>query len=215
MRRKGLGATGLQTGITSGGSIAGTVVGSVIGGPVGGLVGAGIGVAANAIASLFTPDYTKIYASNDANIAGDKLNRWLASWKTLDSSKKVPAVQQYYVQVWNAIWNGLVQACSDPSLGKAGENCITERSPGGKYDMSLALNFVQTDPVVHPQTSDVSFNDPLTGQQITIYNPQPSLVGAANNFAGGLISAVESDAEKFGISAGMLGIGILGLLLIL
>lgn len=178
----GLGATPVQTAVSSGGAAAGLIAGAVIGGPVGALVGGAISVTAGAISSLFTPDYTKIYASNDANLAAQQLQTNLNGWNNLPLASKVPAVQQFFEQNYETVWNGLVQGCSAPSLGVAGQNCISQREPGGPYPFATYyLNPIQNDSSVHAQTADVTFTDPLTGTNITVTAPAASVASLASS----------------------------------
>ena len=180
----GLGATGLQTGISAGGAVGGAAIGTFIGGPIGTVVGAAIGVAASAISSLFTPDYKKIYATNDVNAIAAQMQKNLDGWKALPVSAKVPAVQQFFETNYNNLWANLVKECSDPSLGTAGQNCISDRQPGGKYPFAdYYLSQIENDNSVHTQTSSVTFQDPLTGTSITV-NPDPisSASGLLSNF---------------------------------
>ena len=180
----GLGATGLQTGISAGGAVGGAAIGTFIGGPIGTVVGAAIGVAASAISSLFTPDYKKIYATNDVNAIAAQMQKNLDGWKALPVSAKVPAIQQFFETNYNNLWANLVKECSDPSLGTAGQNCISDRQPGGKYPFAdYYLSHIENDNSVHTQTSSVTFQDPLTGTSITV-NPDPisSASGLLSNF---------------------------------
>lgn len=207
---KGLGATGVQTGISSGGAAAGAIAGTLIGGPVGSLVGAGIGIAASAISSLFTPDYTKIYASNDANEIATQMGEMLVGWQALPQSSKVPATQEYFVNLYGVLWQNLVSACSSPSLGTAGQNCISDRSPGGKYPWATYyLAPIQNDTIV-AQTGVVSFNDPLTGIRITV---QPD---SASGIANQTLSAASGIANELGVSPLelLIGAGVLALFLL-
>lgn len=185
---KGLGQTGVQTAISAGGSGAGILTGAIlagsVGGPIGMAIGATIGVVASAISTLFTPDYKKIYATNDVNAIAAQMQKNLDGWKALPVSAKVPAVQQFFETNYNNLWANLVKECSDPSLGSAGKNCISERQPGGKYPFAdYYLSQIENDNSVHTQTSSVTFQDPLTGTSITV-NPDPisSASGLLSNF---------------------------------
>ena len=179
----GLGATGLQTGISAGGAVGGAAIGTFIGGPIGTVVGAAIGVAASAISSLFTPDYKKIYATNDVNAIAAQMQKNLDGWKALPVSAKVPAIQQFFETNYNNLWANLVKECSDPSLGTAGQNCISDRQPGGKYPFAdYYLSQIENDNSVHTQTSSVTFQDPLTGTSITVNPDSSSASGLLSNF---------------------------------
>jgi hypothetical protein len=45
-------------------------------------------------------------------------------------SSRTAADQQSALNVFNAVWSGLVQRCSAPGLGTAGRNCIGDRQAG-------------------------------------------------------------------------------------
>ena len=130
-----------------------------------------IWIAASAISSLFTPNYKKIYATQDVNAIAAQMQQNVNGWTSLPVASKVPAVQQFFETNYNNLWQNLVTKCSDPSLGTAGQNCISDREPTGKYPFaSYYLNPIQNDSSVHAQTTSVTFTDPLTGTNITV-NP--------------------------------------------
>lgn len=219
-RAKGLGTTGVQTAISSGGAgaglVAGIIAGTAFGGPIGSLVGGAISIASGAIATLFTPDYTKIYASNDANETATLLQTNLNGWNSLQASQKIPAVQQFFIQNYETLWESLVSYCSNPQLGTAGQNCIADRSPSGKYPWNqYYLDPIQNDPSVVPQVGPVTFQDPLTGTNITV---QPQTASGLTSSAGAISSSIAStvfQATGFQVSSNEILIGGLALLAIL
>lgn len=202
----GLGATGTQLAISAGGAGAGLVTGAIIGttfgGPIGTAVGAGIGIAASAIASIFTPDYKKIYATQDVNAIAAQMQLNVNGWNALPLASKVPAVQQFFITNYNNLWANLVAKCSDPSLGTAGQNCISQREPNGQYPFaSYYLNPIQNDPNVHTQTSSITFNDPLTGTSITVNPDVSSITGGLTNEFQSLLSNGNTGYLEIGLVA--------------
>jgi hypothetical protein len=132
--RHGIGQTQQQlTQVASGGASAliGTLVATgAIAGPVGALIGAGVGLVAMLVTTLFAPNYNKIAASNDVNSIEPYLKQNLANWLSLPSSQKFASVQAAAVataQGWIAKMEQLCQSVP----GSAGQNCISQRAPGG------------------------------------------------------------------------------------
>jgi hypothetical protein len=104
-----------------------TALGTV-GGPVGAAISAGIGVAL-AIAQLFKGcGQTCIAASNDANKVGAILQQNLVAY--LSSPIRTTSMQAAALNNFDTMWNALVQACSDPALGAAGQRCVSDRQAG-------------------------------------------------------------------------------------
>lgn len=95
------------------------------------------------------PDMTKITASNDANAIEAQMALLADTW---DQIPHTASNQQKIVDAWYQLWNNLVQMCSDPSLGNAGQNCINDRKRGGKWDW-FAMHL---DPIINtPLVSEV------------------------------------------------------------
>lgn len=54
-------------------------------------------------------------------------------------------------------WSLVIANCSDPALGRAGQACIEDRSPGGRWDWrSYYRDPIANDPDVQPDPSIVS-----------------------------------------------------------
>ena len=134
-RHCGLGASTQQS-VGEGASIGGSLVSTlttagVIAGPVGAAIGAGIGIVATAIEALLNSGCgnTCIVTSNWANQAESLLQQNVQEYLALPTPRPY-AAQQAAIANFNSIWNYLMQECSNPSLGKAGQNCISDRQAG-------------------------------------------------------------------------------------
>jgi|SRR5579883_197246 hypothetical protein len=104
-----------------------TAIGT-IGGPVGAAIAAGIGVAM-AIAQFFKGcGQTCIQSSNDANQLEPYLKQNLQAY--LSSPIRTKSMQAAAINNFMTVWNTLVQACSNPALAQAGQNCISDRQQG-------------------------------------------------------------------------------------
>lgn len=109
---------------------------SVLGGPAGAAVGALIAVG-SLIASMIGHGCGQscIIASADANklepLLGQNRDAYLAS------PVHYASMQAAALNNFDTIWNALKTACSDPSLGSAGQRCISDRQQGScKYKTS-------------------------------------------------------------------------------
>lgn len=123
---------------TIGAAAASTAVGAAVAGGV--LTAASAGLLAPVapivgmlIGNLFTPDYCKIDASNAANEASNQMEQNLQSWQALPKTEKCSSIQAYYLQNYDNLWQALVSYCSNPQLGSAGQRCISDREPGGRW----------------------------------------------------------------------------------
>lgn len=217
--RKGLGSTAseIQVGATLGGSAlaAGLIASSAVTGPVGLALGSAV-MAIGAIGSLFQPDYTKIDASNIVNQTAQLMQNNLSAWQALPVNLKVSGVQQFFISNYVTLWNALVQGCSNPQLGTSGQNCISEREPNGKYPFaSYYLNPIQNDPTVTTQLTTVTFQDPLTGVNVTIQGPTATastVTAVASGVTNAATSLVSSAASGNVESDLILGVGVFALI---
>ena len=116
-----VGAGALVTSLVAAGAIAG---------PVGAIIGAGVGLVATLVNTLFAPNYNKIAATNDVNQIEPYLKQNLANWLSLPSSQKFDSVQAAAVATANGWIAKMQQLCSQVP-GTAGQNCISQRTPGG------------------------------------------------------------------------------------
>lgn len=133
---RGLGTTSAQQTATieSLGATAATTTSAilvsldVIGGPVGiaisGIIAAGI-----AIASLFKGcGQTCVEATSIANQAGTIISQAFNAY--MASPIHYASMQQAFLALFDSTTAAMDQACSDPSLGAAGQACISDRQRG-------------------------------------------------------------------------------------
>lgn len=98
---------------------------------VGGIVAA-VGALTGLIGGLFKPDIKKEEATQIVNrIEQEYLLPNLRNWQALQPEQKTPEVQAAALSLFDKAWNGVLQGCSNPQLGQAGVNCISERERGG------------------------------------------------------------------------------------
>ena len=106
------------------------VAAGAIAGPVGAIIGAGVGLVATLIKTLFQPNYNKIAASNDVNSIEPYLKQNLATWLSLPNSQKFASVQAAAIATAQGWIAKMEQLCGQVP-GSAGQNCISQRAPGG------------------------------------------------------------------------------------
>jgi hypothetical protein len=97
-------------------------------GPIGAAIG-GLVAMGSLIANMFQGcGQTCIVASNDANKIEPLLQQNLEAY--LSAPVRTHSMQAAALNNFDTIWNALRTACSDPSLGAAGKNCIVDRQSG-------------------------------------------------------------------------------------
>jgi hypothetical protein len=104
------------------------------------------------------------YANQAESLLKQNLDTYLAQHPRYYSA------QQAALGVFNAVWNDLVQQCSNPSLGSAGQRCISDRQAGAcKWRDSSGRCFnwfsgyrdpIANDPTVQP-------DDPTPANPVT------------------------------------------------
>ncbi len=148
--------------VTAGGMIA---LVPAIGPLVGGIVAA-VGALTSLVGGLFAPDLTKIQATHIVDqIELQVLNPLLAQWQALAPDQKTVTAQKAALQVVDSAFASVRQGCSNPALGTAGQNCISERliqggmapwcpNPGHtgcdwvtQYRVPIAKDTIVSDPV--------------------------------------------------------------------
>lgn len=136
MRYRGLGALTGQTATIASAAAAGAastasilVALGTIGGPVGAAI-AGLAALGLQLANVFAGcGQTCTEASNLANQAEAILTPMFNTY--MASPIHYASMQQAFIASFNSTWSALEQACSNPSLGSAGTNCISQRAAGG------------------------------------------------------------------------------------
>lgn len=77
------------------------------------------------------PDCSKIATTQIVNQAEIFLQQNLSAWQSLPIAQKTIGTQHAALANFDAIWAQVVQACSNPQYGTAGQNCIADRQRGG------------------------------------------------------------------------------------
>ena len=123
-----------QGAATAGGIVAGlSAMGALspmfaLAGPIGAAV-AGLVSIGLAIANVFSGcGNTCVEATSIANQVGALLVQMLDTY--MAAPIHYASMQKAYLVQWDAAFAALTKACSDPSLGQAGVNCIADRQQG-------------------------------------------------------------------------------------
>lgn len=124
------------------GGIAAPLVGTLAGPAAGAAIGVAASVAIPIVGAAFAGlvlgiqailnsgcGQTCVVTSQWANQASAKLDQLIAAYFALPTPRSQTA-QQLYLQAFHAVWNTLVQQCSQPGTGTAGQNCIQDRQDG-------------------------------------------------------------------------------------
>jgi hypothetical protein len=107
---------------------AGKLVALVPGGQIPGAVIAAVGALTTLIGGLFKPDLTKVEATHIVDqVEAQVLGPTLRSWQALPAAQKTASMQNAYLQTVDSALSNVQQGCSNPALGTAGQNCISER----------------------------------------------------------------------------------------
>jgi hypothetical protein len=129
----GLGITSQQITSTVGGSLMATggVLAVIPGLQIPGAIVAAVGALTSLVGGLFRPDITKIEATRIVDqIEAQVLKPMRASWQALPANQKTVSMQAHYLNIFDQAWNAVSQACSNPALATAGQNCIADRAQG-------------------------------------------------------------------------------------
>jgi hypothetical protein len=133
-RRFGVpGFSGLGAAITAGATATVSILVALgaVAGPVGAAI-AGLVALASKIASLFGGcGQTCVISSDDANQVGDYMTQNLNTY--LAAPVHYASLQSAALNNFDTAWASLVAACSNPQLGTAGKNCISERQEGACF----------------------------------------------------------------------------------
>jgi len=174
-------------------------------------IGAAVGIASgllqigNMIDNLITSSgcgATCIQATNIVNQAGDLMTQNLQTY--LAAPVHYQSAQTQALANFNSLWNALEAACSSPSLGTPGANCIAQReegacsyktTPGGWQQSNGTWTYVW--PGANGSGSTcwnyfVGFYDPIANDPTVVPDPPAealtsalsSLTGGASTIAG-------------------------------
>lgn len=171
---------------------------SAITGPVG-IAIAGLASIGLMIANAFSGcGQTCVEATNIANQVGALFDQMLNTYMSAPIHYK--SMQTAYLQQWDAGWNALQAACSNPQLGAAGQRCISDRargsckwhtSPGGWQQQNGTWVYVAPGPDGSGSTCwdwFVGSRDPVANDPTVVPDPTPlSSVGSSlNSIASGI-----------------------------
>lgn len=225
--RRGVGALDQQQAsiasiAASGASLAsGTLVAmGAIAGPVGVAIG-GLITLGLQLANVFSGcGQTCVEATSIANQVGALLTQMFNTY--MAAPVHYQSMQTAYLQQWDAAWQALEQACSNPQLGAAGQRCITDRqrgsckwhtSPGGWQQTNGTWNYVAPGADGSGSTCwdwFVGTRDPVANDPTVV--PDPSPASAAASSAGNIVSSAVSSITGGGINPLWLGAAALGAL---
>ena len=144
---------------------------------------------------------TCIASSNEANEVGNQmtnnLNLYLAQPQPHYQSAQTAALANF-----DQMWAALVQFCSNPQLGSAGQKCISDRqqgactwksSPGGWQQQNGQWTYVSPGPAGSGSTCwnyFVGMRDPIANDPTVV--PDPTPVSAVSGVASSVSSVISS-----------------------
>lgn len=208
-RRSGLGApitggaaTADQIAATGAGATTSILVGLSVINPVVGAVVGGLVAIASQIASMFGGcGQTCVQASNIANQVEPVLKQNLQQY--LAASPRYASLQKAALNNFDTAWAALVQACSNPQLQKAGQNCVADRQQGACHYKTSPGGWngtTYTAPGANGSGSAcwnwfVGYRDPIANDP----NVVPDPVTAAASSISSEVSSIASSGTLFGL----------------
>jgi hypothetical protein len=165
---------------------------------IGGIVIA-VGALTTLIGGLFKPDLTKIEATRIVNqIEAQYLKPNLVAWQSAAPEHKTVSAQMAALALFDKAWAAVVQGCSNPALGTAGQHCISERQRGGSAPWC-------------PTTTGcdwfILYRDPIANDPNVIPDP----VGTDGQSVRALLdSAASGVSSTLGISPLWIGLSLIG-----
>lgn len=198
-----LSATGSAAG--TGASAGAIVSSSAMAGPIGAAIGAGVAGVVLLIAHFKRVGQQKVAATDIVNAVEPYMQQNLAAYLASNRTQSENAASQ---DNFRTLWDIVVQKCSDPSLGSAGERCINERreggvAPWGRNWFQMYLDPIRNDSNVISDPNIVT--DPATGQPVhasqltgsaspldSLLGPKEIIPGVSNTLllAGAALAAV-------------------------
>lgn len=199
---------------------AAQLTGELAGGPLGGAIAGAIAQVGLLLANVFSGcGQTCVEASNLANQAEPLLLQNLQTY--MSAPVHYASLQAAALNNFALTWQALVQACSNPQLGSAGQSCIADRQQGGCHYQTSPGGWSQDASGVWSYTYPgaqgsgsacwnwfVGYHDPIANDPTVVPDPVPG--------GGALTSTLESaglPASVFGLPTGDVAIGA-GLLLL-
>lgn len=166
---------------------AGGVVGSIAGAaaapgaltlgalavPIVGAAIAGVTLAVSLFVNRMGPKQ-KVYTTQIVNEAEPLLQRNLAAWQ---ASNKTRSEQAQALANFDHVWGSVVASCDVRELGQPGQNCVNDRSRGGKVDwFSYYYDPIANDPGVVADPTVESMVEGLTAGLAEHKNLIPALL---------------------------------------
>jgi len=187
-------------------------------GPVGAVIGGLIAVG-GLIASAFKGcGQTCIAASNIANQVEPYLKQNLQTY--LAAPVHYASLQAAALNNFMTAWSALTQACSNPQLQSAGQNCISDRAQGSCSYHTSPGGWQQTNGVwnyVYPGANNsgsacwnwwVGYHDPIADDPTVVPDPAPAASSASQSAGGSILSTigVSPTTQVFGVPLSALAI---------
>ena len=201
--------TGAESTVSILASLHAVIGGVAFAGPVGAAIAGVIAVASLLISAFGVGSgcgQTCIIASNDANKVEALLQQNLQAY--LSSPVHYKSLQTAALNNFDTIWQMLVTACSDPSLGDAGKRCISDRQSGScKYHTSPGG--WQNGKYVYPGANNsgtacwdwfIGYRSPIADDPTVVADPAPG--SAPSSATGG--STTGAAATTGALSSGTL-----------
>jgi hypothetical protein len=202
-RRRGMGALSPQDQILAQSTAQAAALIGWVGGPVGYAIAQAAAQIGVLLANVFSGcGDTCVEATNIANQAEPLLLKNLQTY--LSAPVHYASLQAAFLNNFDMTWNALKQACSNPSLGAAGQSCISDRQEGScAYKTSPGgwANGVYTYPGANGSGSTcwnwfVGYRDPIANDPTVVPDP---VGGSAAVSATNLLSSVGVPATVFGL----------------
>jgi hypothetical protein len=169
-------------------------------GPIGAAI-AGVVAAGMAIASLFKGcGQTCVEASNIANQVEQVLQQNLSQY--MSAPVHYASLQAAALNNFNTAWAALTQACGNPQLASAGQNCISERQQGACSYKTTPGGW-QGSTYVYPGANGsgpacwnwfIGYHDPIADDPTVVPDPAPATAGGA------ITSTVSQGLTDIGVS---------------
>ncbi len=217
-----LGITSQQITSTVGGSIMASAGPIALINPIAGAIVAGVGALTSLIGSLFQPDLKKEQATAIVNqIEAEHLQPNLQRWEAAPPDQKTPQAQAAALAVVDASLAAVQQGCSNPALGTAGQNCISERlvkggtapwcpQPGhtGCDWITLYRDPIANDPDVAANVA-AQQAAPTSAPSESINSSSPGASGSNGTVSVGTSTTVFSSSTYLYWGLGLVGIAVL------
>lgn len=210
--------------IKAGGSIAGGVVSAVAAPAVAHLLGIAVATAVPIVGAAFAGvlmgvelilhsgcGETCVITSQWANQAEPYLRDNIQTYFRITDRPRTDFDKYSALNIFDAVWAGLVQRCSQPGLGTPGQNCIADRQSGACKWRQRADGVGMSNPVIpgEPQPGECwnwfsGYRDPIANDH-TVPLPDPATTGGGTGTGSGSGSGTGAGAGAGGAGTDPLG----------